>query len=113
MSLDSPEDPDTTRVAATPKASSGESPEAWQDAFTAEPEFTPGPRFWLALAPILILALMVSLDGTSVSVALPVSRWILLARLLCRLLTLAFTRFWQMISAVLPFRPFGLVPVFY
>ncbi|KAI0188074.1 major facilitator superfamily domain-containing protein [Astrocystis sublimbata] len=33
--------------------------------------FRPGRRFWLTLMPILILALMVSLDGTSVSVALP------------------------------------------
>lgn len=41
----------------------------------AEPntEFKPDRRFWLALAPILVLAAMVSLDGTAVTVALPVS----------------------------------------
>ncbi|EPE25317.1 MFS general substrate transporter [Glarea lozoyensis ATCC 20868] len=35
-------------------------------------DFNPGAKFWWALAPILILAMMVSLDGTSVSVALPI-----------------------------------------
>lgn len=35
-------------------------------------EFKPDTRFWLAFAPITVLALMVSLDGTSVSVALPI-----------------------------------------
>ncbi|CAG9990396.1 unnamed protein product [Clonostachys byssicola] len=35
-------------------------------------EFKPDRRFWLALAPILVLAAMVSLDGTAVTVALPI-----------------------------------------
>ena len=38
-----------------------------------EQEFKPGLHFWLAFAPIAVLAMMASLDGTSVSVALPVS----------------------------------------
>ncbi|KAK8054465.1 major facilitator superfamily domain-containing protein [Apiospora phragmitis] len=33
--------------------------------------FKPGAKFWIALTPVLILAMMVSLDSTSVSVALP------------------------------------------
>lgn len=37
------------------------------------PEFKADRKFWLALTPILVLAAMVSLDGTSVTVALPVS----------------------------------------
>lgn len=37
-----------------------------------EIEFKPGRSFWLALVPIMVIAFMVSLDGTSVSVALPV-----------------------------------------
>jgi hypothetical protein len=36
-------------------------------------DFKADKRFWLALLPILILAAMVSLDGTAVTVALPVS----------------------------------------
>ncbi|KAH7010926.1 major facilitator superfamily protein [Macrophomina phaseolina] len=43
-----------------------------QHAAQGEHEFKPGLRFWLALAPIAVLAMMVSLDGTSVSVALPI-----------------------------------------
>ncbi|EOD43394.1 putative mfs multidrug transporter protein [Neofusicoccum parvum UCRNP2] len=43
-----------------------------QNAATEEQEFKPGLHFWLALAPIAVLAMMVSLDGTSVSVALPI-----------------------------------------
>lgn len=35
-------------------------------------EWKPTLQFWLALAPLTVLAMMVSLDGTSVSVALPV-----------------------------------------
>ncbi|KAF2137939.1 uncharacterized protein K452DRAFT_235249 [Aplosporella prunicola CBS 121167] len=35
-------------------------------------DFKPGRHFWLALAPVALLAMMVSLDGTSVSVALPI-----------------------------------------
>ncbi|KAK7959031.1 uncharacterized protein PG986_003885 [Apiospora aurea] len=35
------------------------------------PAFRPGAKFWIALTPMLILAMMVSLDSTSVSVALP------------------------------------------
>ncbi|KAH8725917.1 putative MFS transporter [Phaeosphaeriaceae sp. PMI808] len=38
----------------------------------SEQEFKPGLQFWLAFAPVVVLALMVSLDGTSVSVALPI-----------------------------------------
>lgn len=38
-------------------------------------EWKPTLQFWLALAPLTVLAMMVSLDGTSVSVALPV--WLL------------------------------------
>ena len=34
--------------------------------------FHPGPRFYLAFAAIMLLALMVALDGTSISVALPI-----------------------------------------
>ncbi|KAK8063058.1 hypothetical protein PG997_015155 [Apiospora hydei] len=37
----------------------------------APPAFRPGVKFWIALTPVLILAMMVSLDSTSVSVALP------------------------------------------
>jgi fucose permease len=37
-----------------------------------EHEFKPGRNFWLAFAPIAVLAMMASLDGTSVSVALPI-----------------------------------------
>ncbi|KAK7998931.1 DNA repair protein RAD50 [Apiospora marii] len=37
----------------------------------AAPVFKPGAKFWIALTPVLILAMMVSLDSTSVSVALP------------------------------------------
>lgn len=37
-----------------------------------EEEWKPTLQFWLALAPLTVLAMMVSLDGTSVSVALPV-----------------------------------------
>lgn len=37
------------------------------------PEWKPGYRFKLAFAALAVLAIMVSLDGTSVSVALPVS----------------------------------------
>ena len=40
---------------------------------TDQPGFRPGYRFYLAFASLTILAMMVSLDGTSVSVALPVS----------------------------------------
>ncbi|KAI8948585.1 major facilitator superfamily domain-containing protein [Xylaria longipes] len=40
-------------------------------AWPEEKEFKPGRSFWLALVPIMVLAFMVSLDGTSVSVALP------------------------------------------
>jgi hypothetical protein len=36
-------------------------------------EFRPDANFWKAMMPLLVLAMMVSLDGTSVSVALPVS----------------------------------------
>lgn len=36
-------------------------------------EFKTGTKFWLALTPLLVIACMVSLDSTSVSVALPVS----------------------------------------
>ena len=36
------------------------------------PEFKPGYRFYMAFASLAVLAMMVSLDGTSVSVALPV-----------------------------------------
>ena len=36
-------------------------------------DFKADKKFWLALLPILILAAMVSLDGTAVTVALPVS----------------------------------------
>lgn len=39
----------------------------------SEQEFKPSLQFWLAFAPIAVLAMMVSLDGTSVSVALPVN----------------------------------------
>jgi hypothetical protein len=42
-----------------------------------EQEFKPTLQFWLAFIPIAVLAMMVSLDGTSVSVALPVSCMIL------------------------------------
>ncbi|KAI0118386.1 major facilitator superfamily domain-containing protein [Nemania sp. FL0031] len=41
-------------------------------AISEDQTFKPGASFWLALTPILVLALMVSLDGTSVSVALPI-----------------------------------------
>jgi hypothetical protein len=37
-----------------------------------EEEFKPGFRFYLAFATLSILTLMVALDGTSISVALPV-----------------------------------------
>jgi hypothetical protein len=37
--------------------------------------FNPGARFYLAFSSLVVLAMMVSLDGTSVSVALPVSRF--------------------------------------
>ena len=40
---------------------------------TDEEEFHPGYRFYLAFATLSILTLMVALDGTSISVALPVS----------------------------------------
>ncbi|KAI6091045.1 major facilitator superfamily domain-containing protein [Hypoxylon rubiginosum] len=69
MSLDPPA---ATPIVTVPKAESGERSPAESDALAAEPGFSSGPRFWLALAPILVLALMVSLDGTSVSVALPI-----------------------------------------
>ena len=39
----------------------------------SEQEFKPSLQFWLAFAPMAVLAMMVSLDGTSVSVALPVN----------------------------------------
>lgn len=35
-------------------------------------EFKADRRFWLALTPILVMAAMVSLDGTAITVALPV-----------------------------------------
>lgn len=35
--------------------------------------FNPGARFYMAFSSLVVLATMVSLDGTSVSVALPVS----------------------------------------
>lgn len=35
-------------------------------------EWSPGYRFYLAFSALAVLALMASLDGTSVSVALPV-----------------------------------------
>jgi hypothetical protein len=38
-----------------------------------EEAFKPDRHFWLALSPLTVLALMTSLDATSVSVALPVS----------------------------------------
>ncbi|KAL5336139.1 major facilitator superfamily domain-containing protein [Aspergillus crustosus] len=34
--------------------------------------FNPGPRFYMAFSSLVLLAMMVSLDGTSVSVALPI-----------------------------------------
>ena len=39
--------------------------------------FKPGYRFYMAFSSLAVLAMMVSLDGTSVSVALPVSHSIL------------------------------------
>ena len=36
------------------------------------PQFKPGYRFYMAFSSLAVLAMMVSLDGTSVSVALPV-----------------------------------------
>lgn len=38
-----------------------------------ETEFKPGYRFYLAFLTLAVLTLMVALDGTSLSVALPVS----------------------------------------
>lgn len=37
--------------------------------------FNPGARFYMAFSSLVVLAMMVSLDGTSVSVALPVSKF--------------------------------------
>lgn len=39
--------------------------------------FHPGARFYLAFSSLAVLAMMVSLDGTSVSVALPVRQMLL------------------------------------
>ncbi|KAL6857744.1 hypothetical protein ACO1O0_005186 [Amphichorda felina] len=52
-----------------PEAGSGPAISPGDDAH--EPEWKADKRFWLALAPILVLAAMVSLDGTAVTVALP------------------------------------------
>ena len=43
-------------------------------AVTVDKEFKPGYQFYLAFSSLTVLAMMVSLDGTSVSVALPVGR---------------------------------------
>jgi hypothetical protein len=36
-------------------------------------DFRPGTRLWLAFMTLAVVTLMVALDGTSISVALPVS----------------------------------------
>lgn len=45
---------------------------AFNSSEDAAPAFNPGPRFYLAFSSLTVLAMMVALDGTSVSVALPV-----------------------------------------
>src|SRR5271156_445178 len=42
------------------------------DEKTSPPEFHPNTRFYLAFAALAVLTLMVALDGTSISVALPI-----------------------------------------
>src|SRR5271156_6388755 len=42
------------------------------DEKTSPPEFEPNTRFYLAFAALAVLTLMVALDGTSISVALPI-----------------------------------------
>ena len=37
-------------------------------------EFKPGIRFYLAFSSLVVLVIMLALDGTSISVALPVSQ---------------------------------------
>ena len=37
-----------------------------------QPEFKPTPRFYLAFGTLAVITMMVALDGTSLSVALPV-----------------------------------------
>ena len=65
----------TTNPEAAIDASGSASEGDASTAVDSEPvEFKADKKFWLALVPVLILAAMVSLDGTAVTVALPVSR---------------------------------------
>ena len=49
-----------------------ELPEPENDTAKVE-KFKPDVHFWLAFSPLTVLVVMVALDGTSLSVALPVS----------------------------------------
>lgn len=55
-----------------PMASAEHDPDTVDGSFDAASRFEPGLRFYLAFSSLAVLAMMVSLDGTSVSVALPV-----------------------------------------
>ena len=54
------------------QANSSETPSIHEDAKTL-PEFKPSARLYLAFLTLAVITLMVALDGTSLSVALPVS----------------------------------------
>lgn len=66
-------DQDTTKkYAIETTISVVEPPELEGDSTKAE-KFKPDAHFWLAFSPLTVLVVMVALDGTSLSVALPVS----------------------------------------
>lgn len=55
-----------------PMASAEHDPDTVDGSANGASRFQPGYRFYLAFSSLAVLAMMVSLDGTSVSVALPV-----------------------------------------
>ena len=56
----------------TAMATNGHEPDTVNANSNDVTKFDPGWRFYLAFSSLAVLAMMVSLDGTSVSVALPV-----------------------------------------
>ena len=56
----------------TAMATNGHEPDTINASSNGVTKFDPGWRFYLAFSSLAVLAMMVSLDGTSVSVALPV-----------------------------------------
>lgn len=74
-----------------------------------QPEFRPTLRFYLAFVTLAVITMMVALDGTSLSVALPVNSH----RYVGILHWLTFTRSLHRSSKAQPLRPSGPEPPFF